>query len=158
MSDFAGGFLRVDHHSADGIFHARRGCENGQTRILWIGHGELFGHDIILDVQRSWMIQIGTRLHERNPCVGWYNPGMTLVEITYELQSPLTQDQLRRLGEFSNTYGLRRFNFDEGKKHLSFEYDASRLRETQIEHVLGQATIAVARKVTETGAQTEFKN
>ena len=85
-------------------------------------------------------------------------PSMTLVEITYELQSPLTQDQLRRLGEFSNTYGLRRFNFDESKKHLSFEYDASRLRETQIDHVLGQATIAVARKVTETGAQTEFKN
>lgn len=72
---------------------------------------------------------------------------MTLVEITYELQNPLTTDQLRRLGEFSNTYGLRRFRFDEAKKHLSFEYDASRLRETQVAHVLGQATIAVTRKV-----------
>ncbi len=72
---------------------------------------------------------------------------MTLVEITYELQSPLTQDQLKRLGEFSNTYGLRRFHFDEDKKHLSFEYDASRLRETQVEHVLAHATIAVARRV-----------
>ncbi len=85
-------------------------------------------------------------------------PSMTLVEITYELQSPLTQNQLRLLGEFSNTYGLRRFRFDESKKHLSFEYDASRLRDTQIAHVLGQATIAVARKVTETGAQPEFNN
>jgi hypothetical protein len=74
-------------------------------------------------------------------------PGMTLVEITYELQSPLTPDQLRRLGEFSNTYGLRRFRVDESKKRLSFEYDASRLRGTQIEHLLGQATIAVARRV-----------
>ena len=72
---------------------------------------------------------------------------MTLVEITYELQSPLTQDQLRRLGEFSNTYGLRRFRVDESKKQLSFEYDASRLRETQVAHVLGQASIAVARRV-----------
>jgi len=87
-----------------------------------------------------------TRLYG-NACVGWYNRGMTLVEITYELQSPLTQDQLRRLGEFSNTYGLRRFHFDESKKHLSFEYDASRLRETEVAHVLGQATIAVTRKV-----------
>jgi hypothetical protein len=85
-------------------------------------------------------------------------PDMTLVEITYELQSPLTQVQLRLLGEFSNTYGLRRFRFDENKKHLSFEYDASRLLDTQIAHVLGQATIAVVRKVTETGAQPEFKN
>jgi hypothetical protein len=85
-------------------------------------------------------------------------PGMTLLEITYELQSPLTQEQLRLLGEFSNTYGLRRFRFDESKKHLSFEYDASRIRDAQIAHVLGRATIAVARKVTETGAQPEFKN
>jgi hypothetical protein len=72
---------------------------------------------------------------------------MTLVEITYELQSPLTQDQLRHLGEFANTYGLRRFRVDEAKNQLSFEYDASRLRETQVAHVLGQAQIAVTRKV-----------
>lgn len=83
---------------------------------------------------------------------------MTLVEITYELQSPLTQDQMRLLGEFSNTYGLRRFRFDEAKKQLSFEYDASRLRDTQIAHVLGQATIAVTRRVDESGSQPEFKN
>jgi len=72
---------------------------------------------------------------------------MTLVDITYELQSPLTQDQLRHLGQFANTYGLRRFRVDEAKNQLSFEYDASRLHETQVEHVLGQATIAVTRKV-----------
>jgi len=72
---------------------------------------------------------------------------MTLVEVTYELQSPLSQEQLRRLGEFANTYGLRRFQVDEAKNQLSFEYDASRLRETQVEHVLGHAGIAVARKI-----------
>jgi hypothetical protein len=80
-------------------------------------------------------------------CGGWYNAGMTLVEITYELQSPLSQEQLRSLGEFANTYGLRRFRVDEAKNQLSFEYDASRLRETQVAHVLGQARIAVTRKV-----------
>ena len=82
-----------------------------------------------------------------HPCAGWYNAAMTLVEITYELQSPLTQEQLRHLGEFANTYGLRRFRVDEAKNQLSFEYDASRLRETQVAHVLGQARIAVTRKV-----------
>lgn len=69
------------------------------------------------------------------------------MEITYELQSPLTQDQLRHLGEFANTYGLRRFRVDEVKNQLSFEYDASRLRETQVAHVLAQARIAVNRKI-----------
>jgi hypothetical protein len=101
---------------------------------------------------------VSARLPATPLAAGWYNADMTLVEITYELQSPLTPNQLRLLGEFSNTYGLRRFRFDESKNHLSFEYDASRLRDTQIAHVLGQATIAVARKVTETGAQPEFKN
>jgi hypothetical protein len=72
---------------------------------------------------------------------------MTLVEVTYELQSPLSEEQLRRLGEFANTYGLRRFRLDDSKKQLSFEYDASRLRDTQVVHALGQAKIAVARKV-----------
>ena len=80
-------------------------------------------------------------------CAGWYNAVMTLVEITYELQSPLSQEQLRSLGEFANTYGLRRFRVDEAKNQLSFEYDASRLRETQVAHVLGQARIAVTRKI-----------
>lgn len=73
--------------------------------------------------------------------------GMTLVEVTYELQSPLSDEQLRQLGEFANTYGLRRFRLDDSRKQLSFEYDASRLRETQVAHALGQAKIAVARRL-----------
>ncbi len=72
---------------------------------------------------------------------------MTLVEITYELQSSLQPEQLRALGEFANTYGLRRFRVDEEKKHLSFEYDASRLKETEVVHVLRQARIPVVRRV-----------
>ena len=80
-------------------------------------------------------------------CRGWYNDDMTLVEVTYDLQSPLSQEQLQSLGEFANTYGLRRFRVDEANNQLSFEYDASRLRETQVKHVLAQARIAVTRKV-----------
>lgn len=72
---------------------------------------------------------------------------MTFMNIVYELQSPLTDAQLRRLGEFANTYGLRKFHVDEAKNRLSFEYDASRLRETQVASVLGQASIAVTRKL-----------
>jgi hypothetical protein len=80
---------------------------------------------------------------------GWYNGAMTLVEITYELLLPLTEEQLRHLGQFANTYGLRSFKVDEATSRLSFEYDASRLRETQVAHVLGQARIAVKRRVIE---------
>ncbi len=76
-----------------------------------------------------------------------YNPRMTLLEITYDFQSSLSREQLQRLGEFANTYGLRSVRVDEQKNQISFEYDASRLRETQITHVLGQAGIAVTRQV-----------
>jgi hypothetical protein len=72
---------------------------------------------------------------------------MTLLEITYALQSPLSLEQLHRLGEFANTYGLRRFRVDEQKNHLTFEYDASRLRETQVAHVLAKAGIPVSGMV-----------
>lgn len=73
--------------------------------------------------------------------------GVTLVEITYELQSPLKPEQLRTLGEFANTYGLRRFHVNEEKRLLSFEYDASRLKETEVTHLLRQARIPVVGRV-----------
>jgi hypothetical protein len=72
---------------------------------------------------------------------------MTLVEVTYELERPLSAEQMRRLGEFANTYGLRRFHVDEEKHLLRFEYDASRLRESQVEHVLRAENIAVKQRV-----------
>lgn len=74
---------------------------------------------------------------------------MTLVEITYRLHSSLSNEQLARLGEFSNTYGLRKIRVDEQKNQISLEYDASRLRETQVAQVLGQAGISVSRQPAE---------
>ncbi len=76
-----------------------------------------------------------------------YNRIMTLVEVTYELQSPLRPEQLRALGQFANTYGLRRFRVDEQTNRLSFEYDASRLKETEVAHVLRMARIPVQCRV-----------
>jgi hypothetical protein len=72
---------------------------------------------------------------------------MTLVEVTYELPGPLSPDQLRALGQFANTYGLRRFRVDEHLTQLSFEYDASRLKESEVAHVLRMARIPVSRRV-----------
>ena len=71
---------------------------------------------------------------------------MTYMTVTYQLQKPLHNKQLRALGEFANTYGLQKFRFDKEKLHLHFDYDASRLRETVVEHVLRAARIPVVRK------------
>src|ERR1700686_1689930 len=80
-------------------------------------------------------------------------PPMTLVEITFELQSPPTGQKLPDLGEFSNTYGLRRFPHDEGHNLIPFEYDASRLRQSQVVHALAGANIAVKRIVPQSGQE-----
>ena len=67
------------------------------------------------------------------------------------MQSPLDREQLTALAGFANTYGLRRFRVDEAANRLSFEYDASRLKETEVEHVLRQAKIPVLRRVEPVG-------
>jgi hypothetical protein len=73
---------------------------------------------------------------------------MTFMTVTYELQDRLKPEQYRALGQFANTYGLQRFRFDEKTNHLHFDYDASRLREKVVEHVLRDARIPVLRRVT----------
>ena len=74
---------------------------------------------------------------------------MTFMTVTYELQDKLRPDQFRALGRFANTYGLQKFRFDEKTNRLHFDYDASRLRETVVEHVLREARIPVLRRVAE---------
>jgi hypothetical protein len=85
-------------------------------------------------------------------------PDMTLIEITYQLQEPLTPKQLGTLGDFANTYGLRRFRVDEAKNQLSFEYDASRLKETQVTHVLRCAKIPVTGRMAIAGTDDRLPN
>jgi hypothetical protein len=72
---------------------------------------------------------------------------MTFMTVSYELQHALRPEDFRALGRFANTYGLQRYHFDEKTKHLHFEYDASRLQESVVEHVLRDARIPVLRKV-----------
>src|SRR5271156_4918155 len=72
---------------------------------------------------------------------------MTQMTVTYELQGQLKPEQFRALGAFANTYGLKGFRLDEKTNCLHLDYDASRLRESIVEHVLRQARIPVLRKL-----------
>lgn len=72
---------------------------------------------------------------------------MTFMTVSYELQDKLRPEQFRALGNFANTYGLQKFRFDEKTNLLHFDYDASRLRDTVVEHVLREARIPVLRRV-----------
>jgi hypothetical protein len=72
-----------------------------------------------------------------------YNLRVTLIEITFDLQRPPAAEQLRRLGSFANTYGLRRFRLAAEGRRLVLEYDASRLKRTEVANVLRRTGIAV---------------
>ena len=72
---------------------------------------------------------------------------MTLVEVTYDLPSPLRPEQLLALSAIANTYGLRRFHVDEHRNRIVLEYDASRLTESDVAKVLRGARIPVSRRV-----------
>ncbi len=72
---------------------------------------------------------------------------MTQMTMTFELQDRLKPAHFRALGEFANTYGIHKFHYDEKLNHLSVDYDASRLRESVVEHVLRQARIPVLRRL-----------
>lgn len=74
---------------------------------------------------------------------------MTLNEISFQLQKPLTAEQTRRLGEFANVYGLRRFRVDPAGTRLTFEYDASRLKPTEVTSVLRRARIPAMERAPE---------
>jgi len=82
---------------------------------------------------------------------------MTFMTATYELQRPLKPEQYAELGKFANTYGLHSFSFDEKRNYLHFEYDASRLRDSVVEHVLRAAQIPVLRRVLPTQPGPENK-
>jgi hypothetical protein len=72
---------------------------------------------------------------------------MTFMTVSYELQHALSPDDFRALGRFANTYGLQKYRFAEKTNHLHFDYDASRLKESVVEHVLRDARIPVLRKL-----------
>jgi hypothetical protein len=76
-----------------------------------------------------------------------YNLRMTFMTVTYELQNPLGLENYRALGKFANTYGLKRFRVDEKRNWLHFDYDASRLEDSVVQHVLREAKIPVVREV-----------
>jgi hypothetical protein len=76
-----------------------------------------------------------------------YNLGMTFMTITYQLQNPLGLENYRALGQFANTYGLKRFRVDAKRNWLHFDYDASRLKDSVVQHVLREAKIPVLREV-----------
>ncbi len=72
---------------------------------------------------------------------------MTFLEVCYRYPGKLTPRQMRRLGELTGVYGLRRIRVEEERNLIYIEFDASRLKETEAVGVLRGAGIPLSEKV-----------
>lgn len=72
---------------------------------------------------------------------------MTYLEVVYRYSGTLTPAQMRRLGELTGVYGLQRLRVEESKQEIRIEFDASRLKETEVVHLVRLAGIPVQEKL-----------
>ena len=73
---------------------------------------------------------------------------MTFLEVNYRYRGPLSPTQLKRLGELAGQYGLRRVRLDEEQSVARIEFDASRLKESEVVHWVRRAGIPLLERVT----------
>lgn len=71
---------------------------------------------------------------------------MTKVQIRFQLQTPLSENELARLADARGVYGMLRFDIDETAGRLTVEYDATRLDPNEVEAVLHRAGIPAVKE------------
>ena len=72
---------------------------------------------------------------------------MTYLEVAYRYAGPLTLEQSKKLGDLPGHYGIRRLRLDESNQIARIEFDASRLKETEVVHWIRRAGIPLTERV-----------
>lgn len=72
---------------------------------------------------------------------------MTFLEVNYHYRGPLTPTHYKRLAELPGHYGIRRVRLDEANSLARIEFDASRLKETEVVHWVRCAGIPLTERV-----------
>lgn len=71
---------------------------------------------------------------------------MTYLEVNYRYAGPLSLEQMKRLGDLPGRYGIRRVRLDEANQVARIEFDASRLKETEVVHWVRRAGIPLTAR------------
>ena len=77
---------------------------------------------------------------------------MTLLEIAFRYTRPPGENTMRALREMRDVYGIWGVSVDEPNHILRVEYDASRLRERDVEFLLRNAGIDVQQTLSSPSA------
>jgi len=72
---------------------------------------------------------------------------MTFLEVNYRYCGPLSPAQLKRVGELTGHYGIRHIRLDEEHALARIEFDASRLKESEVVHWVRRAGIPLLERV-----------
>ena len=72
---------------------------------------------------------------------------MTFLEVNYHYRAPLTPALYKRLAELPGHYGIRRVRLDEANRVARIEFDASRLKETEVVHWIRRAGIPLTERL-----------
>ena len=71
---------------------------------------------------------------------------MTYLEVSYRYAGPLTLAQMKKIGDLPGLYGIRRIRLDEAHQVARIEFDASRLKETEVVHWVRRAGIPLTTR------------
>jgi hypothetical protein len=73
---------------------------------------------------------------------------MTQLDVLYRYGVPPTEASMLALARVREVYGVRSLLFDEAKKTVRVEYDATRLNEPAIHQLLRRAGVDIVERVT----------
>jgi TolB-like protein len=72
---------------------------------------------------------------------------MTQLDVVYRYGAPPSESAVLAMAKVREVYGVRRMDFDETKKTMRVEYDASRLTEPVIHQLLRRAGLDIVETV-----------
>ena len=72
---------------------------------------------------------------------------MTQLDVMYRYSAAPSEAAMMALGRVREVYGIRRLEFDENKRMVRVEYDATRLTEPIVHQLLRRAGLDVTERV-----------
>jgi len=72
---------------------------------------------------------------------------MTAVEVLFRYGVPPSENVMVAYGLLSDVYGIRRLRLQESEQTIRVEYDATRLNEAKVEHLLRTAGFDITEKL-----------
>jgi hypothetical protein len=71
---------------------------------------------------------------------------MTKVQLPFALSAPLNEQQIGRIADLYEIYGILRISVDPGGQKLVVEYDATRFSPDDVEAALARAGFPLAKR------------